>query len=366
MKIALLGDIALFGRYCLRKNPNVLSHFDAVRNFLGDYDVIVGNLETPFSDSERPAGWKSAHIRSHPANADLLKYLGVTHVTLANNHVADYGRRAYERTKSILDQAGIGWFGAEGKQIHIEQKGEKIALLGYCSLTTNPSTVSSGTDSIPNILDIDDVVCEMTENARRGFLNVLAIHSGQEHVHMPSSEDVAFARRLAARFDYVYYGHHPHVVQGAEQVGMSPIFYSLGNFVFDDVYTPRDENEPLIRLSEANKTGAIASLTVHNGEVRDWRLTPLYLRSDEMLIGGKVPCFRIDEYNALLLNAGSQEYESKRRDSIASYIGSRRARRNLKWYLKRLNMNSIGIILSARSNARRHHFSFSSKLGRLW
>ena len=74
---------------------------------------------------------------------------------------------------------------------------------------------------------------------------------------MPSSDDVKFARHLANQFNYVYYGHHPHVIQGFERVNKSTIFYSLGNFIFDDVYTSKDKEKPLIALSESNKTGGI-------------------------------------------------------------------------------------------------------------
>lgn len=362
MKIALLGDIAPFGRYCLAENPELLKQFSSVRAYLAQFDLVIGNLEAPFAVGERPVSGKSATIKSHPDNVGLLTALGVTHLTLANNHIGDFGRGAYERTKLCLEAAGIGWFGTEGKQIEIEDKGEKIALLGYCSYNTNPSPILAGSIEGLNYLKAQEVLRAIKRNSSNGLFSVLAVHSGQEHIHMPSSDDVIFARALADAADYVYYGHHPHVVQGHETINGSAIFYSLGNFVFDDVYTPRDVEKPLIRLSEANKTGAIGAVEIRGGRIVNSGVTPIYLGPDRVLIGDEIEGFDMTIYNAYLANAGSPEYNQNRASVIGEYITSRRELRDLKWYLHRLNLNSVGIILKARKNASLYGEVFASKL----
>jgi poly-gamma-glutamate synthesis protein (capsule biosynthesis protein) len=364
VKIALLGDIAPFGRFCMAHNPNLIAQFEAVRVFLSKHDAVIGNLETPFAYDESPAGWKSAHIKSHPNNIAFLTALGVTHVALANNHIGDFGMQAYERTKSLLDNNRIAWFGTEQRQARIENSGEKIALMGFCSYNTNPSCLVHRGGHVLNYLDVDTVIKEMSINAENGFLNILSVHSGQEHVHLPSSEDVAFARGLSEKFNYIYYGHHPHVLQGHERASDSIIFYSLGNFIFDDVYTPRDPQKPLIALSEANKTGVIATVEVKNGKVCGHDVAPVFLGKDQVLLGGNVPNFDMDTYNSELSDAGSEDYNRRRNLAITEYIESRRMLRNPAWYFRRLNMNSLGMILSARKNKRMHQAAFSSKLNR--
>lgn len=364
VKIALLGDIAPFGRFCMAHNPNLIAQFEAVQVFLSKHDAVIGNLETPFVCDESPKGWKSAHIKSHPENIALLTALGVTHVTLANNHIGDFGMKAYERTKSLLEKNGIAWFGTEQRQVRIEHSGEKIALMGFCSYNTNPSCLASRGDRVLDYLDIDTVIRQMSINAENGFLNILSVHSGQEHVHLPSSEDVAFARGLSKKFNYIYCGHHPHVLQGAERANESVIFYSLGNFVFDDVYTPRDPKNPLILLSEANKTGVIATVEVKNGKVCGHGVTPVYLGEDQALMDDNVPDFDMDTYNSELADAGSEDYDRRRNLAITEYIDSRRMLRNAGWYFRRLNMNSLGMILSAHKNAKMHKAVFSAKLNR--
>lgn len=365
LKVALLGDIAFFGRFCVRNNPKTQQYFRNIKVYLSQFDLIVGNLEAPFVESARGAFGKSATVKSHPSNIELLKYLGITHVNLANNHIGDFGMKGCEHTIALLEKANIGWFGVQGKQSEVSTGGEKLALLGYCSYNTNPSPIRKRGISALNYLKVHDVVNAMRNNELRGFLNILAVHSGREHVHMPSYDDVLFARRLAKMFDYVYYGHHPHVVQGKEAVCGSAIFYSLGNFVFDDVYTPRDPDKPLVEMTEANKTGAIGELHVDQGKVVSSKVTPVYLGLGHMSVGDEVDNFEIAEIDGYLGDVGSSAYEQRRSKALQKFADGRRQMRDLKWYLRRLNLNSVGIIFKAKQNSLLYKREFSSKLGSL-
>ena len=365
MRIALLGDIAPFGRYCLNKNKKLYTHFKTVKKHLSSFDFVIGNLEAPFVNKERPIRGKSATISCHPDNIELLKYLGLTHINLANNHIGDFGIKGYERTINLLNDNGIDWFGINEKQIDINANGEKISLMGFCSYNTNPSPVNCNVNKGLNYLDAANTYQKMKKNSDRGYFNILAIHSGQEHVHMPSSEDVKFANLLANDFNYVYYGHHPHVIQGYENIKNSAVFYSLGNFIFDDVYTTRDLHNPLITLSEANKTGLIGEVEIKEGVLVGTNATPVYMGLDRMLVGDEVSLEDQAGYNAYLSNAGSSNYNEKRQTAISEYINKRREMRNLKWFLNRLNFNSVGILLKARKNSKLYHKHFVSKISSL-
>ncbi len=102
MKIALLGDIAIFGCHCLSKNKSFKNYFDKVKKHLSDFDIVIGNLEAPFVKNESSVFGKSATVKSHPINVELLNYLGITHVNLANNHIGDFGIKGYKRTIDLL------------------------------------------------------------------------------------------------------------------------------------------------------------------------------------------------------------------------------------------------------------------------
>tara|TARA_B100000927_G_scaffold279600_1_gene263311 strand:+ start:353 stop:1453 length:1101 start_codon:yes stop_codon:yes gene_type:complete len=362
MKIALLGDIAIFGCHCLSKNKKFKNYFDKVKKHLSSFDIVIGNLEAPFADNEKPILGKSATVKSHPINVELLNYLGITHVNLANNHIGDFGTSGYERTKELLSSHNIEWFGTEDRKIDIEINDEKISLLGFCSYNTNPAAVISKSKLGLNYLDASDVYENVKKNFERGFLSIVAIHSGQEHIHMPSSEDVIFARKIAKDFNYVYFGHHPHVIQGFEKVNGSAIFYSLGNFIFDDVYTPRDINKPLIKLTESNKTGIIGEIEVQNSEIIKCNSTIVYMSPESMKVDDEIHGVDLDDYNSILQDVGSDEYNQKRSSLVQDFKHSRRQMRDLKWYMKRLNLNSILILLKARQNLLLYKKHFTSKI----
>ena len=121
MKIALLGDIALFGRLSYKSSQDIDYYFEEVSSFLETMDYVVGNLETPFSVKKKTSGAKSAYIYSDVENIKILKSLHIKAVSLANNHMFDFGKEGYEVTKRLLNENGIEWFGTEGKEITIEK-----------------------------------------------------------------------------------------------------------------------------------------------------------------------------------------------------------------------------------------------------
>ena len=143
MKIALLGDIAFFGKFSLTNNENLFNYFEEVSSLLKNYDLVIGNLETPFVTNQKEYGIKSAFIKSDPINVTILKQLNIDVLNLANNHIYDYGIKSYELTKSILDEHKIKYFGIENKQLLIEKDSAKIAIHGYCCYSTNPLGINN-------------------------------------------------------------------------------------------------------------------------------------------------------------------------------------------------------------------------------
>lgn len=363
MKIALVGDIAFFGRKCLASNPAFGKSIEAVARYLKSHDVVIGNLEAPFVDNHRAVGAKSAHVASDKANITLLTQLGVTHVTLANNHIMDFGVDAFTMTKNLLNQAGIVCFGVNKEEVRLDCGGNKVAMLGFCSYNTNPNDTSFGAVGAINITDATVIANRLKETRAAGYLCILASHSGQEHVHMPGRDDINFARSLAAQGDYIYYGHHPHVIQGYEQVENAHIYYSLGNFVFDDVYTSKS-SEPLVKMSEANKTGLIVSLEVTDSKVVAQDCVPIYNGDDGFKLGDDVVGFSMKPYNDLLA-LPEVDYSELRKSKIDEFMLGRKAKRNLAWYLQRMRPASAFMILNARRNARLYQEHFESKLSGL-
>lgn len=362
MKLALLGDIALFGNLSYKNNPDLDAYFSAVADYLATMDYVVGNLETPFSVKKKPNGAKSAYICSDVENVKALKQLHVNAVTLANNHVFDYGKEGYELTKNLLDENGIEFFGSEGKELFKEIEGNKLAFSGFCCYSTNPlQCVKYGEYGVNefNVRNAEDI---LLRNQSNGFLNVVAVHAGTEHVNYPSLDTIDVAHRLSAKCPMIYYGHHPHVSQGVERMDQSLVAYSLGNFCFDDVYSSASE-KPLIELSENNRSSFILEVTIEDNSIVSYKIVPIYIGKDKMSIGDKGTSEeKIDEYTDAIQQMPREKYAVNRQMSINSYIGQRKAKRDVMWYLKRLRPRYVSILLNAKRNAKKYNQSVKKYL----
>ena len=120
MKIALLGDVALFGKFDLENNSNAFIYMKDVSEFLKNYDYVIGNLETPFTELKKSFVSKSAHLKSSKKNIELLRHLNISIVNLSNNHIFDYGIKGFESTIDLLGQNKINYFGVDGVDHIIE------------------------------------------------------------------------------------------------------------------------------------------------------------------------------------------------------------------------------------------------------
>lgn len=366
MKIALLGDIGLFGKFNIKQNSDLNNYFSDYKTKIADCDFIVGNLEVPFTRKLKEFKPKSAVIGTGPENINILELLEITHVNLANNHVGDFGKEGYELTKKILKKANIEFFGIEGIQNFIHYENNKVCLSGFCNMNTSPVYLH-GIDHKKrgiNIADADIIENTLARSHAEGYLNILAFHTGLEHVHLPGKEDILFCRYLAEKFDYILYGHHPHVVQGFEKHKNSNLFYSLGNFCFDDVYSKVDSINPLVKMSEANKLGLIPILTIENNNVTEVELVWSYLGEEKMNILSSDENPLIENIKSCLTDRPLAEVEKERSELLDKHLYQRKALRNIKWYTNRFNLRYVRLFLEIKKNSRLYNKHYLSKVNK--
>lgn len=355
MKIALLGDIALFGKMSIKENPSAADRFSEIANYLERFDFVVGNLETPFSVEKKTSGAKSAYICADVENVLTLKQLHINAVCLSNNHMFDFGKEGYETTKKVLNENGIEYYGAEGKELKIQKDGARIAFSGFCCYTSNPLICVTYGNYGVNAFNLECVKERLKSNEKDGFLNIIAVHAGLEHVNYPSIEHIRAARKLAKVAPYVYYGHHPHVIQGVEEYKGSLIAHSLGNFCFDDIYTQASGSKPLIELTENNRRGMILELTIEGNKVTDWKLKIVY-NSKENGLQLIEDVDYLNEYNKALADSeiNTLTYNQKRNNIIDTWAKNRKTARNLMWYIKRLRPRYVRLFFNARNNTKKY------------
>jgi poly-gamma-glutamate synthesis protein (capsule biosynthesis protein) len=360
LKIALLGDIGLFGKYSVRRGREVFRYFEDIAEYLSAFDYVVGNLETPLCEGLSRKGQKSAYINASPRNSELLNYLNISAVNLANNHVFDFGRAGYNQTTDSLEKIGVDYFGVDGREVLLRVGKARVAIHGYCSFNTNPLGVSREFGNGVNFLNLEQVVEAVKRHNRNDYLNIVSVHSGQEHVNYPSRDDIRMARFLSSYGPYVYYGHHPHVMQGYETCNDAVIAYSLGNFCFDDVYTERSK-EPLVKQTRNNKSGLIAELEIDESAVRNFKFRTILADKDSLRLEPKGLAEALEEYCEALRD-NSDVYDARRNALIAQFLSSRRNSRNLEWYMKRISLNSVGVIMRARINRFRYRMNVTRYL----
>ncbi len=211
-------------------------------------DVIFGNLEGPINGQGKKGG-TSLVFSFNEDIAPLLKNFGFTLLSISNNHALDQGWKGRDTTISALENNELGWCGhptdADPSSVYYSLVGqEKFAFVCFQDVTHK--------------LD-DEAAVELIKAIRPSVdYLIVSIHWGIEYKHKPDSKSQiepghAF---IDAGADFVI-GHHPHVVQSFEIYNGKVIFYSLGNFIFDQ-YWSKDTQEGLaigIELDDTDGDG---------------------------------------------------------------------------------------------------------------
>lgn len=352
MRIALLGDIALFG--CNTKNGDWEKRFSSVKDVLSRCDYVVGNLETPLTVSNKTVGGKSAYIKGTPEDVELLKFLGISHVSLANNHMYDYRKQGLLDTIECLDKNSINWYGINNKTVELDNE---ALLMGFCCYSTNAVGLDRKHYFI-NLLKPDNMERSIILAKQKSLLPIISCHWGEEHIHYPAFDHITLSRNLAEKYDFVIHGHHPHVIQGVEKVRNSYIHYSLGNFCFDDVYTPKSKS-PLIKLSQDNQESYILVLEIVNRILISHDVIPFSFAKGEYLVDNSI-LSKIRDWSSHL-NDPKEEYIHLRSACLERYLSERKRSRDLNWYVQRMNVESAKMILRDMRNAYQYKKIFSPK-----
>ncbi|MBD3156393.1 hypothetical protein GF369_01055 [Candidatus Peregrinibacteria bacterium] len=208
--------------------------FEKIQSDLDGIDFVFTNFEGPIKEIEVPTQ-KSISFNFKPDVVWPVKNAGITIVSIANNHSLDQGWAGRDDTMKFLDEAGIHYFGhpknSAEENVYIGQIGDKtIAFVGFDD----------------TIFRIDPVHAEAMIEELQSITDyiIVSVHWGREYVHQPTERKQMLGHTFIDAGADVVLGHHPHVVQTMEIYDGKPIFYSLGNFIFDQ-YFSQDTQEGL-------------------------------------------------------------------------------------------------------------------------
>ena len=232
LKVFACGDLVNF-------NANYDFVDKELQNIIQSSDLSICNFEAPISHDDM-CGIKKAgpHVYQSRKSVEILKNTGFNLVSLANNHIYDYGQKGIEETIDVMDKYGIKHVGGgrsfeEAYQVEIvDINGIKVGFLAGCENEFGCLYEEQGRGGYAWIFhyNIEDNVKHLKNTC--DFVVLLA-HAGVENIEIPIKEWRDRYKRLCDVGVDVVIGGHPHVPQGYERCADSIIFYSLGNFYFD-------------------------------------------------------------------------------------------------------------------------------------
>ena len=242
VSMAVTGDVMF-----ARNMPNVLSlessPFAGVSNVTSNVDLLLINFENAATNSG-DAVKGDVPLKCSPDYVPLAKANNRTIASLANNHAFDYGITGMEDTLSNLKDAGITPIGAGESEDEAHQavtqeiNGRKITVLNYmdsnnfAEYSYDVMPYANGSTPGYSAYDSDDAQKQIAENNDSDLI-VAYMHFGNEYSNSPNEDQTRIAHELIDYGADVVLGSHPHVPQGIEMYNGKPIFYSLGNFIFD-------------------------------------------------------------------------------------------------------------------------------------
>jgi poly-gamma-glutamate synthesis protein (capsule biosynthesis protein) len=241
LTIAAVGDMHFDRRVKqLIGREGGLAPLKYVAERLAAADVAVGNLESPLSDGGTPWPGKDVHFRGDPRGIEGLEASGFTFLSLANNHILDYGEEALLDTVGLLEEAGIGFAGAGANRAAawkpaVATYGDSsVAFLSFSHiLPAGFIATDSKAGLAPGRTDMAAVTEAIRAAKDEHDYVLVSFHWGVEYVDDANSDQVRDARAAIDAGADMVLSHHPHVIQGVEFYNGGLIAYSLGDFVFD-------------------------------------------------------------------------------------------------------------------------------------
>jgi len=287
--ILIAGDLAPLG--CpenLLLEGQIKKVFGDVLPVMKSADCFIANLECPLTNSTEKLSKSGANIKANPNVAPMLSKAGISVVSLANNHIFDYGLKGIEQTKSALEDNSIRWYGI-GENVEkakaplfVELKNFKLGILSYAEHEFNWSSddrwCTSMLEPERNILQIQHVASQCDAL-------VVLLHAGCENWHYPSPRVVKLCRAYAKAGASAVLVSHSHTVMGTEFHEGVPIVYGLGNFLFD-----RGQKSLGWRL------GTVARLSFGIGQPINLDMVPILADKEpgciNLLPGSDLECFQ--------------------------------------------------------------------------
>jgi len=241
INIIVTGDVML-GRTVMTTSfdkSDPIYPFKHVSDTLKSADLVFINLENPVIE-KCPRHLTGFIFCTDPSMILGLKYAGVDVITLANNHSRNYGQKGFDETINHLENQGLQVTGNNNLVVKMVED-TKFGFLGFeKSQQSNPILTDKEKELIKKSNEEVDIL-------------IIAMHWGVEYRDKALPGVKSLAKELVALGGDVIVGHHPHWVQDFEMIDGVPVYYSLGNFIFDQMWSEKTREGLAIKLIFENK-----------------------------------------------------------------------------------------------------------------
>jgi poly-gamma-glutamate capsule biosynthesis protein CapA/YwtB (metallophosphatase superfamily) len=246
--IAAVGDVMLGRRVGDRHRADPGAPLKPLAKRLAGAEITVGNFESTLSTAGSPTQGGDSFAAS-PRVTSGLRAAGFDLLSLANNHVGDYGDRAFRQTlarfaKSKIDTVGAGRDLAQARHpVIMERGGVRVGFVAVDSIGESPAATraKAGTNRLdmpPRTGPLDRsalgrITSDIRALGKQVDVVIVLTHWGTQYTHRPEPSQRLAAQAFADAGADLVIGGHPHWVQGWEMAGSAVVVHSLGNFVFD-------------------------------------------------------------------------------------------------------------------------------------
>lgn len=238
MRILVAGDFVPRRRISESISRRDYSFFDELKDINRKVDYSLLNLESPIviNAKAKPIKKSGPNLRCTKGAIEAIKYAGFDCVTLANNHLYDFGHEGYLDTINTCNEFGIDYVGVgdnleEAKKILYKNLGGKtIAIINFCE---NEWSIATKTTSGANPLNVVHNYYQIKDAKGKADYVMVIVHGGTEYYQLPTPRMRDTYRFFVDAGADVVINHHQHCYSGFELYNNKPIVYGLGNLCFD-------------------------------------------------------------------------------------------------------------------------------------
>ncbi len=237
LSILFMGDFCPVGHVFTASNQdrqNLI--FSDFKTEFEQKDISIANLECPLTLSDTKSKKVGPNLKAHPITIKAIRECLLDILNLSNNHIMDYGNTGLLDTTRLLEKNGINYVGA-GQNIKdasspllLNRNGISLAFLSFCETefnianSVNPGCAPINEQKVNNALRNAQQQCDLV---------ILSLHCGSEHFPLPSPRIKSLCHSFAKNGATAIICHHTHIYEGFEIYNNVPIFYGLGNLLFD-------------------------------------------------------------------------------------------------------------------------------------